>query len=265
MRPYGDILFIMDKKIIVIKTGGKAASDKEAMKELFIEMKKLSGRYSFVFVHGGGAEVSRISKIFGLEPKFADGIRLTTEEEMEVVDMVLSGRMNKEIVRLANTTGLNALGLSGSDSFLFTGKRRSSDSHTGVVTDVRSGILKILMKESVVPVVSSTSMTAEGTALNINADEAALAVSADIKADRLFFISDIPGVMKEGKVINVMNEKQIEEEIAEGVISGGMIPKVRSSVSALKEGVGSISIGEYKDAGDLELILDEKKGTSIVL
>ena len=255
----------MNKKIIVIKTGGRAASDKEAMKALFKEMKQLSDRYSFVFVHGGGAEVSRISKIFGLEPVFVDGIRLTTEEEMEVVDMVLSGRMNKEIVRLANISGLNALGLSGSDSFLFTGKRRSPDSHTGTVTDVKSGILKTLIGESVVPVVSSTSMDNEGTALNINADEAALAVSADMKADRLFFISDIPGVMKEGKVINIMNENDIEKEIEEGVISGGMIPKVRSSVSALKAGVGSISIGEYRENGDLENILNEKKGTSIIL
>ena len=109
-RINGDFCRIMDKKIIVIKTGGRAASDKEAMKALFIEMKKLIDKYSFVFVHGGGAEVSRISKIFGHEPQFVDGIRLTTEEEMEVVDMVLSGRMNKEIVRLANTAGLNAMG-----------------------------------------------------------------------------------------------------------------------------------------------------------
>jgi acetylglutamate kinase len=255
----------MTKKIIVIKTGGRAASDRGAMKELFMEMKQLSDKYSFVFVHGGGAEVSRISKIFGHEPQFVDGIRLTTKEEMEVVDMVLSGRVNKEIVRLANTSGLNAIGLSGSDSFLFTGERRSKDSHTGVVTDVKCRILKILMKESIIPVVSSTSMSVEGTALNINADEAALAISSDLKADRLFFISDIPGVMKNEKVINVMNEENIENEISEGVISGGMIPKVKSSIAALKEGVLSISIGEYKNSGDLDSILSEKKGTSIIL
>lgn len=255
----------MNKKIIVIKTGGRAASDRDAMKELFLEMKKLSDKYSFVFVHGGGAEVSRVSKIFGLEPQFVDGIRLTTEEEMEVVDMVLSGRMNKEIVRLANTAGLNSLGLSGSDSSLFTGKRRSEDSHTGIVTDVKCKILKILMKESIVPVISSTSMSEEGIALNINADEAALAISSGLKADRLFFISDIPGVMKDEKVIHVMNEENVENEISKGVISGGMIPKVRSSVAALKEGVGSISIGEYKNSGDLGSILSEKKGTSIIL
>ena len=255
----------MDKKIIVIKTGGKAASDKDAMKDLFIEMKNLSEKYFFVFVHGGGAEVSRISKIFGLEPAFVDGIRLTTEKEMEVVDMVLSGRMNKEIVRLANTSGLNALGLSGSDSLLFTGKKVSSDSYTGNITSVKSDVLKLLMKSSIMPVISSTSMSETGEALNINADEAALAIAADLKADRLFFISDIPGVLKNGNVINIMNEQEVEKEIEEDIISGGMIPKVRSSVSALKKGVRSISIGEYSKKGDLENTLSEKKGTSIIL
>ncbi len=132
--------------------------------------------------------------------------------------MVLSGRMNKEIVRLANTAGLNAMGLSGSDCFLFTGKRRSCDSHTGIVTDVKCEILNILIEKNVVPVVSSTSMDEEGTALNINADEAALAVSSDMKADRLFFISDIPGVMKNGEVINVMNEEALKRD-KEEVIS----------------------------------------------
>ncbi len=255
----------MDRKTVVIKTGGKAASDKKAMKELFMEMKSLSGKFSFVFIHGGGAEVSRVSRIFGLEPVFADGIRLTTPEEMEVVDMVLSGRMNKEIVRLANTSGLNALGLSGSDSFLFTGERRSPDSHTGSVTAVETSLLRLLMEKSIVPVISSTSMTSGGEALNINADEAALAIASDLNADRLFFISDIPGVLKEGNVINIMTEKDVEDEIAKGVISGGMIPKVRSSVEALKKGVMSISIGEYSGSGDLSEILSEKKGTSIIL
>ncbi len=111
------------KEIVVIKTGGKAASGKKEMASLFNEMKSLKERYSFVFVHGGGAEVTRVSKVFGLEPVFRDGIRLTTADEMEIVDMVLSGRMNKEIVRLANSCGITAVGLSGSDGLLFTGNR----------------------------------------------------------------------------------------------------------------------------------------------
>ncbi len=115
------------------------------------------------------------------------------------------------------------------------------------------------------PVVSSTSMTDSGTALNINADEAALEIAAAMGAGKLFFISDIPGVMKDGRVINRLTEKSALEEIESGCISGGMIPKVKSSVSALRRGVGTIIIGEYVGKGDLSSILEGKKGTGIVL
>ncbi|MCL2294810.1 MAG: acetylglutamate kinase [Spirochaetes bacterium] len=253
------------KKTVVIKTGGKAASEKSAMITLFKEMKDLKSKYNFVFVHGGGAEVTRVSKVFGLEAVFKDGIRLTTPEEMEIVDMVLSGRMNKEIVRLANSCGINSVGLSGSDAMLFSGKQAGEKTLTGKITDVQPAILGLLINNGYLPVVSSTSMTTEGIALNINADEAALEIASAIKADKLFFISDIQGVMKEGIVINILTEKMAEEEIASGIISGGMIPKVNASVAALKKGVSAIIIGEYLNSGDLLLSLDAKKGTSIVL
>jgi len=123
----------------------------------------------------------------------------------------------------------------------------------------------VLLENSLMPVISSTSMTAGGTALNINADEAALEIASALKAEKLFFISDIPGVMKEGEVINLLTEKQALDEISSGVISGGMIPKVKSSIAALKKGVGSIIIGEYCVKGDLSSILEGKKGTGIVL
>lgn len=256
----------MDKnsrELAVIKTGGRAASDRKAMEALFMEMKSLAGRYSFIFVHGGGAEVTRVSRIFGLEPVFKDGIRITTAGEMEVVDMVLSGRMNKEIVRLANSCGLVSAGLSGSDAMLFTGEKTGVETQTGKITDTKAEILKLLLGAKIMPVVSSTSMTKDGTALNINADEAALAVAIAVKADKLFFISDIPGVMKDGKVIVALTEKSAEDEIKSGCISGGMIPKVRSSLAALNKGVKAIIIGEYTGSGDLGQILGGKKGTSI--
>ncbi|MCL2706236.1 MAG: acetylglutamate kinase [Spirochaetaceae bacterium] len=254
-----------DKKIIVIKTGGKAASEKSAMITLFKEIKELKNKYDFVFIHGGGAEVTRVSKVFGLEPVFKDGIRLTTPEEMEIVDMVLSGRMNKEIVRLANSSGILSAGLSGSDAMLFTGKQAGEKTLTGKITNVNPAIVSLLIKNDYLPVISSTSMTTDGIALNINADEAALEIASAIKADKLFFISDIQGVMKDNTVINILSEKMAEEEISSGIISGGMIPKVKSSISALKKGVGAIIIGEYLKNGDLLASLDAKKGTSIIL
>lgn len=253
------------KDIVVIKTGGKAASDINAMTELFREMKALSGTFSFVLVHGGGAELSRVSKVFSLEPVFKDGVRLTTPPEMEIADMVLAGKMNKELVRLGNSCGLDAVGLSGCDGKIFQGKALGEDSHTGKVSEVRPALLVQLLEAGYLPVVSSVSMETEGKALNINADEAALAVSSALKAAKLFFISDIPGVLKEGSVISLLTKEQSEAEIEAGVISGGMIPKVRSSVKAIEEGVREISIGEYKTAGDLDKTIKREIGTSIVL
>ena len=253
------------KDIVVVKTGGKAASDMAAMEALFREMQKLSSQYAFILVHGGGAELSRISKVFNLEPVFKDGVRLTTPPEMEIADMVLGGKMNKELVRLGNTAGCRAVGLSGCDGSIFTGKALSEASHTGKVTGVDASLLTLLLEQGYLPVVSSVSMEQGGKALNINADEAALAVSGAIKAAKLFFISDIPGVLKEGKVISLLTEAQSNAEIEAGVISGGMIPKVTSSIKALKNGVKEISIGEYKTFGDLEKTIERKIGTSIVL
>ncbi len=253
------------KDIVVVKTGGKAASDMGAMEALFKEMKALSSKYAFILVHGGGAELSRISKIFNLEPVFKDGVRLTTPPEMEIADMVLAGKMNKLLVRLGNASGCKAVGLSGCDGCIFTGKAVSDVSHTGKVTAVDASLLSLLLEQGYLPVVSSVSMEKEGKALNINADEAALAVSEAMKASKLFFISDIPGVLKDGKVITLLTEAQADAEIASEVISGGMIPKVRSSVKALKNGVKEISIGEYKVSGDLEKTIERKIGTSIVL
>ena len=253
------------KDIVVVKTGGKAASDMAAMEALFREMQKLSSQYAFILVHGGGAELSRISKVFNLEPVFKDGVWLTTPPEMEIADMVLAGKMNKLLVRLGNTTGCKAVGLSGCDGSIFTGKAVSDVSHTGKVTEVDASLLTLLLENGYLPVVSSASMEKGGKALNINADEAALAVSEAMKAAKLFFISDIPGVLKDGKVITLLTEAQSNAEIEAGVISGGMIPKVTSSIKALKNGVKEICIGEYKSFGDLEKTIERKIGTSMVL
>lgn len=253
------------KDIIVIKTGGKAASDKISVSSLFREMKSLSEKYLFVLVHGGGAELSRVSRIFELEPVFKEGVRLTTAPEMEIADMVLAGKINKELVRLGTLCGLEAVGLSGCDGKIFTGRSLDENSHTGRIVDVRPELLRILLEKRYLPIVSSVSAEEGGKALNINADEAALALSSALKASKLFFISDIPGVLKEGKVIPLLSKSQSEDEIASGVISGGMIPKVRSSVSAIEKGVKEISIGEYKAMGDLEKTIKREIGTSIVL
>lgn len=252
--------------LAVIKVGGRAA-EPAALKKMGKEMAALHGEYRFLLVHGGGAEVSRISELFGLTPRFVDGVRLTSPDEMGVVDMVLAGKMNKDITRLLRIAGLNALGLSGSDGGLFTGRAVSDESHTGKVTAVNRVTLEVLLEGGFLPVVSSTSMDEAGKPLNINADQAALALAAAHPAGVLLFLSDIPGVLTGpalDRVIPRLDQQAILRDIAEGTITGGMIPKVNSAVEALNQGVGAVIIGQYNESGDLASLLQGDKGTRIV-
>ena len=213
-------------KITIVKIGGCAAADKEKTAALIRDM-VADNEGTFVLVHGGGAEVTAAAKQFGIESQFVDGVRFTSMREMAVVDAVLAGKINKELVRQIRAAGLNGVGLSGSDGGLFTG--------------------------------------ADGFPLNINADEAALTLAAALKADQLIFISDIPGVLKNDRVLPSLNEAAIEKEISDGVISGGMIPKVKSALNAVKNGVGAVVIGGYEEAGDLLRLKTGTKGTAVTL
>ena len=182
---------------------------------------------------------------------------------MDVVDMVLGGKMNKYIVRLFASKGLRAVGICGADGAVFTGTAVSQNSRTGRVTETNPELLELMTSGGYLPVISSVSMTADGTALNINADEAALAVASSIPVDDLIFISDIPGVLKDDELIHKLTPVTIEQEIDAGVISGGMIPKVESSVEALRKGVSMVIIGGYETKGDLAGLLEGWLGTGI--
>ena len=246
-------------KITVVKIGGRAAADKEKTAALIRDM-AADNEGTFVLVHGGGAEVTAAAKQFGIESQFVDGVRFTSMREMAVVDAVLAGKINKELVRQIRAAGLNGVGLSGSDGGLFT-----ADSCTGKVTGTDIRLLHLLTENGYTPVIATTSMTADGFPLNINADEAALTLAAALKADQLIFISDIPGVLKNDRVLPSLNEAAIEKEISDGVISGGMIPKVKSALNAVKKGVGAVVIGGYEEAGDLLRLKTGTKGTAVTL
>ena len=249
----------MNRKLC-IKIGGRALEEPSIALELAREVVALSERYRSVVVHGGGAEVSRVSKHFGLAPQFNDGVRLTSAAEMDVVDMVLRGSVNASLVRIVGT---RAVGLGGCDGGLFTGVRIAEDSHTGRITDTNPALLELITDQGFVPIISSVSVDADRVALNINADEAALAVAVAFRADHLVFISDIEGVMQDGKTISVLTPRSVESAIEGDVITGGMIPKVRSSVSALEKGVGSIAIGSFEQFGDIENLIAGRRGSSI--
>ena len=176
--------------------------------------------------------------------------------------------MNKYLVRTFSSY-MPAVGVSGSDGNLFTGRRIACGDGevtcTGKVETVNPGLLHLLLANGYVPVVSSTSMDPEGEPLNINADEAALAIAAALPSTHLLFLSDVPGILKKGEVIPLLTGEDTEREIGAGIIAGGMIPKVRSSIKALEEGVEDIIIGQYTDAGDLAALLTGNSGTRIVL
>ncbi len=253
------------KKVICIKIGGKPVSDTQVVEDLIGDIGILRNDNTITLVHGGGALVSDLSGKLGIEPVFHNGIRLTTDEDMDLVDMVLAGKMNKEIVRLFNKNKVTAVGISGSDGMLFTGKSIEDNSHTGRVTAVNTELISAIVGKKWVPVIATTAMEENGKALNINADETALAIATAMNADALLFLSDTPGILKGTATITRMNEKSVRDAIEQKVITGGMIPKVESSIQALKNGVRNIIIGKYKEKGDLQILLEGKKGTQIVL
>ena len=253
-----------EKLTIIVKIGGRAATD-SALKDLAGDIKGLKDKFRFLLVHGGGAEVSRVSRVFGLEPVFKDGVRQTSPAEMDIVDMVLAGKMNKALVRMFMESGVPAVGLSGSDGGFFTGESidPAADNRTGRITKVDPTAALLLAGAGYIPVIASTSMDLGGRALNINADEAAFEIARAIKAGVLVYLSDISGILKDGKTIARINAGEAEKEIAAGVITGGMIPKVRSALEALKSGVGSVVIGEFTRKGDLDRLFRYETGTTI--
>lgn len=258
-----------DMSTITVKIGGSLAGKKDSMRELVGDLALLQRSRECVLVHGGGAEVTTLSKTLGCLPLFENGLRITSVQEMDIVEMVLSGRINKRLVRMLSSAGINAVGVSGADGGLFRGKSISaehgSSTRTGTITGVRPALLELLLARDYFPVVSSTSMDDTGEGLNINADEAALEIAVSLQSESLIFLSDIPGIVIGGKVLSFLNEEEALRAIQEESISGGMIPKVKASLSALHRGVGEIVIGEYGGTGSLELLLSGKLGTIIKL
>ena len=253
---------------IVIKIGGKAAEQTAELAALCDEMLILSRENRVILVHGGGAEVTAVSRRLGIEAVFHDGVRLTSPEEMDIVDMVLAGKINKQLVRLLRTRGVNAVGLSGSDGGIFTGRAASApqspaQTRTGEITATDEQLLVLLLSNGYLPVVSSTSMDADGRGLNINADAAAFGLAARMEASALVFLSDIPGILSGGSIVQALSAEEARALIAQGVIKGGMIPKVTASLEAMNGGVQKVIIGHYKGAGSLGRLLEGKQGTRL--
>jgi acetylglutamate kinase len=256
---------------ILVKIGGKAAENQDSLGALCDELKDISRENRLVLVHGGGAEVTRVSRLFGIEAVFQDGVRQTSAEEMDIVDMVLAGKVNSQLVRLLRARGLDAVGLTGSDGGTFTGEplggsaasAGSAATRTGEVTHVSVRLLNLLLEAGYVPVLSSTSMDAKGNGLNINADTAAFRLAAHLEASALVFLSDIPGVISDGSVVQALSAAEAKSLVDRGVIKGGMLPKVTASFDAMDKGVKKVIIGQYESPGSLARLLEGKEGTRL--
>ncbi len=270
---------------VIVKLGGTAAADAEVLARLVSDL-TTDFPGDAIIVHGGGAEASAWCSRLGLEPRFVDGVRQTTPEEMEIVEMVLAGKVNTAVVRTAAGAGAKPVGLSLSDAGLCFGRPVGDPAvnRTARPDRVDPGILEHLLSGSYLPVVSSIGSFGDGDgganagaadaggdggarvgtgACNINADDAALALARAVQARSLVFLSDIPGVQEGDRVHRSLDRNASEQLIERGVISGGMTAKVRSALDAVEAGVGAVVIGEYRERSDIQALIGGHTGTRI--
>ncbi|WP_411821541.1 acetylglutamate kinase [Leptospira sp. 'Mane'] len=238
-------------KTIVIKYGG-AAMIEEDLKASFAEdivLLKYLG-INPVVVHGGGPEINQLIKSLNLNTQFIRGHRVTDEPTMEVVEMVLTGKVNKQIVSLIQEKGGKTVGLSGKDGGLTlaekylmefedeNGKLQSLDlGLVGQISEVNPSLIHTLQAEDFIPIISPVSVSKEGKTLNINADTMAGAIAASLSAEKLILLTDTPGILIDGQLVTGLNKQKIDEYIKSGQISGGMIPKVECCLDAMQGGV----------------------------
>jgi acetylglutamate kinase len=251
----------------VIKIGGRFAEDDASILSLAGELKNLGSRGNRVLlVHGGGVVISQIQEKYGVVPRFIQGLRQTSPEEMPLVDMALAGSVNKRLVRLFIRAGITAWGLCGADAGILQAESITGDSagnRTGRVTSADIRPLEYLWKGGYMPVFAPPASDSKGLGINVNADEAALALAAALKARHLVFFSDVPGVLEENQVVRHLTPDTIRKKIAESVITGGMIPKVESAAGALDAGIGAVFIADYTGPGDLRDTVAGLRGTRI--
>lgn len=255
-------------RVLVIKIGGSMAEDRKCLEELAAGIASLVTRGDKVaLVHGGGKDINRNLQWLGQAPNFVDGLRSTDAAAMDMVEMTLSGRVNKLLVRLLVAAGAKPCGISGVDAGMFVAEPLRADGalgQVGKVTKVRTDLVETLWAGGFVPVVSPVSLGLDGQSWNVNADDAAAALASALVASRLIYISDVPGVLDGNKDrIAVLDPVHIEDLIVMGVAIGGMIPKLRGCVQTLEAGVAGVVISGWSGPGSIQRILDGETGTII--
>ena len=268
-------------KTIVVKYGGNAMVDENLKREFArdIVLMKLVGMNP-VIVHGGGPQIGQVLKELGVESTFVDGMRVTDNRTMDVVEMVLGGLVNQEIVSLINQSGGKAVGLTGKDARLIRArkmviKRSRAEmqepeiidiGHVGEVSSIDRSIIDMLVSSDFIPVIAPIGVGDDNATYNINADLVAGKLAEELKAEKFLLLTNVSGVQDEnGKLISRISAAETEALIERGTISGGMLPKVACALSAVKHGVNSSQIidGRVVHAVLLEVLTDEGVGTMI--
>ncbi|HSH45553.1 MAG TPA: acetylglutamate kinase [Longimicrobiales bacterium] len=227
--------------VSVVKVGGATVAD-EAVWSALAEAVRAGG--SWVVVHGGGGEVTEWQHRLGLMSEWHNGLRVTTDADMDVVGMVLSGRVNKRVVSALVGAGCRAAGVSGEDDGMLRAEPSPELGRAGTISAVDARLLGALLSAGVVPVVSPVSRGPDGRSVNVNADDAACAIAAELPADRLLYLSDVPGVLDGGAVVPELDGAMAESALVSGTIAGGMAPKVRAALRAVAAGVDEVCVGD---------------------
>ncbi len=266
----------LDRKTVVIKFGGNAMVD-EALKSSFAQDIVLLKQVGVnpVIVHGGGPQIGRLLEQIGKESRFIEGMRVTDNETMDVVEMVLGGLVNKQIVSLINSHGGRAVGLTGKDGGLISATKMKlgkteQDSHdlgqVGEVDKIDPSVVKMLDDDDFIPVIAPIGVGPDGSSYNINADLVAGKLASVLGAEKLLLMTNTPGVLDpDGQLLTGLEADETDRLIESGIIHGGMLPKVACALAAVKEGVKTSQIidGRVRHAVLLELLTDSGVGTLI--
>lgn len=260
-----------EQKTFVIKYGGAAMVD-EDLKETFAQdvtlLKKIGVR--MVIVHGGGKDITELANRIGLQSRFVKGQRYTDADMMSVVQMVLGGKTNQDIVARINRHDGDAVGLSGVDNGLFLVRRHTEGGadlgFVGDVVRVNTRFLDSLFANDIMPVIAPIGVDPEGQVHNINADTAAGSLAAALQAEKLVYLSDVPGVMMKDELLPSLDRARAASLVEQGIVSSGMLPKIQSAFSALDAGVNKVHIidGRVKHSLLLEIFTQEGVGTEVV-
>ena len=258
-------------KVVVVKYGGNAMINEQLKQQVMedIALLWLIG-VKVVLVHGGGPEISDIMKKLGKEAVFVDGLRVTDKETVDIVQMVLAGKVNKSLVTLLQMKGGHAVGLSGMDGGILEAKIKDERlGYVGEITKVRTQPITDLLEKNYIPVISTVASDHAGNAYNINGDTAAAYIAGALGAERLIMMTDIAGILRDkddpSTLIPELTVSEAKALYDEGVISGGMIPKVDCCIEALEKGVQNVIImdGRVSHSILMELLTDEGAGTMV--